>query len=96
MKQLPLPIPPTLDRWPELAPLAILDVALSASESALLSACPEIHIEAFVHSPRGSTTRRAYAVIFQARRLAAAIAAYRQALDRDARSVERQLRRRVF
>ena len=95
MKQLPLPIPipPTLDRWPELAPLAILDVALSASESSLLSACPEIHIEAFDRSPRGSSTRRAYAVILQARRLAAAIAAYRDAVDREARRAERDLRR---
>jgi hypothetical protein len=96
MKQLLLPIPPSLHRWPELAPLAILDAALAASELALLSACPEVHIEAFNRSPRGSTTRRAYAVITQARRLAAATAAYRHAVERDARRADRDLRRRTF
>lgn len=96
MKQLPLPIPPALDRWPELAALAILDAALSATESALLAACPAIRYGALEHASRGSTTLRANSIILQARRLAAAIASYRNAVDREARRGDRGLLRLPF
>lgn len=92
MKQLPLPLPPSAQRWPELATLAILDAALSASESALLVACPEIHCGIIERAPRASAVARAGAVIVQLRRLATAIAAYRDALDREARRANRPLR----
>jgi hypothetical protein len=96
VKQLSLPMPPSLDRWPELAPLAILDAALSASESALLAACPEIHCGGTGRAARGSTVVRAGAVILQARRLAAALAAYRDAVDREARRADREIALRSF
>lgn len=95
MKQLLLPLPPALERWPELAPLSILDAALSASESALLAVCPDIHC-AIGRAPRGSTVVRANAVILQARRLATALTAYRNAVDREARRADRELARRSF
>jgi hypothetical protein len=96
MKQLRLPIPPTLERSPELATLAILDAALTASESALLSVCPELHCGTIHRPSRGSTVVRANAVILQARRLAAAIAAYRNAVDQDTRRADREIARRPF
>jgi hypothetical protein len=96
MKQLPLPLPPSLERWPELASLAILDAALSTSESALIAVCPELHCGAIGRASRGSTVARASAVILQARRLAAALVAYRNAVDRDARRADRELARRSF
>jgi hypothetical protein len=86
------PIPPYLEHSPELASLAILDAALAASEYAVLAACPEIHHGALQSAARGSTTLRGQALILQARRLAAAISAYRDAVDRDARRADRQLR----
>ena len=46
--------------------------------------------------PRGSSVLRVNAVIIHARRLAAVIAAYRDALDRDARRVERDRHRTSF
>ena len=92
MKQLPLPFTPALERWPELAPLAILDAALSASESALLAACPDLH-HGTSPTSRGTTAQRAGALILQARRLATAIAAYRSAVDRSVRRYEREMRR---
>lgn len=58
MKQLSLPPPPSLERWPELAPLAILHAALSTSESALLAVCPEIHCDTIGRASRGSTVVR--------------------------------------
>lgn len=96
MRQLSLPLPPSLQRWPELASLAILDAALSASESALLAVCPEIHCGAIGRASRASTVVRANAVILQARRLAAALAAYRNAVDREARREDREIARRSF
>ena len=96
MKQLHLPIYPSLERSPELAPLAILDTALSASESALLVACSEPHYDAALRPPRRSIARRANTLILLARRLATAIAAYREALDRDSRRMEREFARRSF
>ena len=96
MRQLPPPLPPSLERWPELAPLAILEAALSVSESALLAACPELHCTTFERAPRGSTIPRASAVILQARRLAVALAAYRNAVGREARRIDRELARRSF
>jgi hypothetical protein len=96
MSQLLLPFPPALEHSPELAPLAILEVALQASEYALLAVCPEIVHGAAGGGRRGFTTVRANALILQARRLAAAISAYRDALERDARRADRECRRRPF
>ena len=80
-----LPIPPFLERSPELAPLAILDAALSASEAALLAEHADLYNGATDDAPRGSSVLRANAIIVLARRLAAALVAYRDALDRDVR-----------
>ena len=91
-----LPIPPVLERSPELAPLAILDVALTACEAALLASYAEIHYGAIEDAPRGSSVLRANAIITLARRLAAAIAAYRDAVDRDALRADRERRREPF
>jgi hypothetical protein len=41
--QLRLPLPPHLERAPELAALAILDAALTASEAALLASHAELY-----------------------------------------------------
>lgn len=91
-----LPIPPLLERSPELAALAILDAALTASEAALLASHTDLYNGATDCNPRGSSVLRANAVIIHARRLATAIAAYRDSLDRDARRVERDRHRTSF
>ena len=84
-----LPIPPLLERSPELAALAILEAALAASEAALLASYAELYNGALDGIPRGASVLRANAVIIHARRLAAALAAYRDSLDREARRGER-------
>ena len=94
--RLRLPIPPRLEASPELAPLAILAVALTACEAALLASWAELYNGALDGIPRGSTVLRAYDVILRARRLATAIAAYRDSLDRDARREERARNRMPF
>lgn len=94
--RLRLPIPPLLERAPELAALVILETALSASEAALLASHAELYNGAFDGIPRGSSVLRANAVIVHARRLATVIAAYRDSLDRDARREERELHRASF
>jgi len=87
------PIPPYLEHSPELASLAILDTALLACEHAVLASCPEIHHGALEDAARGSTTLRGQSLILQARRLAAAISAYRGERRRDARRADRERRR---
>lgn len=87
--RLRLPIPPLLERSPELAALVILETALSASEAALLASYAEFYHGALDGLPRGSSVLRANAVVIHARRLAAALASYRDALDRDARREQR-------
>lgn len=82
--RLRLPLPPMLERSPELAALAILEAALTASEAALLAAYAELYNGAVDGIPRGSSVLRANAVIIHARRLAAALATYRDSLDREA------------
>lgn len=94
--RLRLPIPPLLERAPELAPLAILETALAASEAAILASHAELYNGAFDGIPRGSSVLRANAVIIHARRLATLIAAYRDSLDRDARREERDRHRTSF
>ena len=94
--RLRLPIPPLLERAPELAPLTILETALSASEAAILSSYAELYNGALDGIPRGSSVLRANAVIIHARRLATVIAVYRDSLDRDARRVERDRHRTSF
>lgn len=94
--RLRLPIPPLLERSPELAALAILEAALTASEAALLAAYAELYNGALDGIPRGASVLRANAVIVHARRLAAALAAYRDSLDRDALREERARQRTPF
>ena len=94
--RLRLPIPPLVERAPELAPLAILETALSTSEAALLASYAELYNNTFDGVPRGSSVLRANAVIIQARRLATVIAAYRDSLDRDARREARDRHRTSF
>jgi hypothetical protein len=96
MRQLSLSLPTALERCPELAPLDILESALSVSESALMAACPEIQNGRPEAAPRGSIVLRANAIVLQARRLATAITAYRDALFRDARREERAHRHNSF
>lgn len=91
-----LPIPPLLESSPELAPLAILDAALSASEAALLASYAELYNGVLDGIPRGSAVLRARTIIAQARRLSVALAAYRDALDRDARREQRARDRVCF
>ena len=89
LRQLRLPLPPHLERAPELAVLSILDAALTASEAALLASHAERYNGVVDGLPRGASALRANAVIVHARRLAATLAAYRDALDREARRDER-------
>ena len=89
MRQLTLSLPTAPEYCPELAPLDILDSALSISEAALIAAWPEHQHGRLEHPPRGSTRLRANAIVLHARRLSTAIAAYRGALYRDARRVDR-------
>jgi hypothetical protein len=94
--RLRLPSPPLLERSPELAALAILEAALTASEAALLAAYAELYNGAIEGIPRGASVLRANAVIIHARRLAAALATYRDSLDRDALREERVRHRISF
>ena len=96
MRPCRLPIPPLLERSPELAALAILETALSATEAALLASYAELYNGALDGVRRGSSVLRANSVIIHARRLATVIATYRDSLDRDARRVERDRHRTSF
>ena len=90
------PMPPLLERSPELAALAILETALSASEAALLASYAELYHRGIDGLRRGSSVLHANSVIIHARRLAAALASYRDALDRDARRQHRARNRVGF
>ena len=94
--RLGLPIPPRLEASPELAPLAILEVALTACEAALLASYAETYHGTNDDLRRGSSVVRANSIIIHARRLAVVIAGYRDALDRDDRRAERERTRRPF
>ena len=94
--RLRLPLPPMLERSPELAALAILEAALTASEAALLAAYAELYNDALDGIPRGASVLRANTVIIHARRLAAALATYRDSLDRDALREQRARHRISF
>lgn len=85
-----------LERSPELAALAILETALSASEAVLLVSYAELYNGEIDGVPRGSSVLRANAVIIHARRLATVIATYRDSLDRDAQRRERDLHHTSF
>ena len=91
-----LPCPPMLERTPELAALAILDAALTASEAALLASYAELYNGALEGVPRGASVLRANTVIIHARRLAAALATYRDSLYRDALREQRARHRISF
>lgn len=97
MSQLSLRLPASaaLQRAPELAALAILDAALTASEAALIASYAEL-LHGIGEHARTSTLMRANAVITQARRLGTVLAAYREAVDRDARRENSLRRRHVF
>ena len=77
-------------RSPELAALQILDAALTASEAVLLAAHPEVAHGALDVCPRGSSPMRAHSILVASRRLATALAAYREALGRDERRSRRE------
>ncbi len=77
-------------RSPELASLQILDAALVACEAALLAAHPEVAHGALDVCPHGSSPMRAHSILVDSRRLATALAAYREALGRDERRTRRQ------
>ena len=94
--RLRLPIPPLLERAPELAALAILETALSASEVALLASYAELYNGALDGVPRGASVLRANAIIIHARRLATVIATYRDSLERDDRRADRERSRMSF
>jgi hypothetical protein len=79
-----------------LAALTILETALCASEAALLASHADLYNGALDGIPRGASVLRANAVIIHARRLATVIAAYRDALDRDARCEARERHRTSF
>ena len=96
MNHLRLPPPPVFERSPELASLAILDATLAVTETALLASFGAGYDGSFDDARRGSSVLRAHAILTQARRLAAAIAAYRGALDREALRAERERRKRSF
>jgi hypothetical protein len=85
-----------LERSPELAALAILEAALTASEAALLAAYADLYNGVLDGTPRGASVLRANAVIIHARRLSAALATYRDSLDRDALREERTRHRISF
>ena len=85
-----LSLPPSIERLalsPQLTTLAILDAALSASESALLAAHPDIPLGTLCLCERGSAPMRAHSILIASRRLASALAAYRKALDKQQRLV---------
>jgi hypothetical protein len=84
------------EETPELSSLAILDTALLACEGALLAANPELMHGQLDDCHRGSAAIRANALIVQARRLSTALAAYREAVDRDTRRRAREEARRGF
>jgi len=94
--QLTLRMPMTMQpsSAPELATLAIFEAAATASEALLCSRHdPFGHGADYSRYPR-STEYRAYAVILLCRRLSAALAAYREALDRETRRAQRVQRER--
>jgi hypothetical protein len=94
--RLRLPVPPRLHGSPELAPLAILEAALTACEASLLASYAEIYHGTNDDFRRGSSVVRASSIIVHARRLATVIAGYREALERDDRRAERERNRRHF
>lgn len=94
--RLRLPFPPRLQTSPELAPLAILEAALTACEAALLASYAEKYHGTNEGLRRGSSVVRASSIIVHARRLATIIAAHREALDRDDRRADRERNRRHF
>lgn len=77
-----LPPPSRLARDPELAVLAILDAAIDASEFALSSVHPVFLQRG---SLRGSPLHSAKAIVLHGKRLAAEIAGYRNAIERERR-----------
>jgi len=72
-------------RSPELASISILEVALYSCEVALLAANLDLAHGDIEDLPHGSSALRASAVLRASRRLANALADYRDALDREER-----------
>ncbi len=92
--QLSLRMPMTMQpsSAPELATLAILEAAANASEALLCS-----RHDPFDDGPdpryRRSPASRADAIVTLCRQLSAALAAYREAVDRETRRARRERRR---
>jgi hypothetical protein len=87
---------PPIERYarsPELASLTILEAVLNTSEVALLAAHPEVAHGALDICERGSSSMRAHSILIASRRLATALAAYREALGREERRQLRNLQR---
>lgn len=74
-----------LTRSPELAVISILETALNSCKIALLAANPDLAYGDIADLTRGSSSLKANAVLIASRRLAEALAAYRDALDREER-----------
>jgi len=93
--QLTLRMPMTVQpsRAPELATLALFEAAATASEALLCGIHDPLgHGTPALSSPRSSAAR-AWAIVYLCRRLSAALAAYREAVDREAARAQREWRR---
>jgi hypothetical protein len=91
-----LSLRPPIERFarsPELAVLTILEAALATSDAALMAAHPEVAHGALDVCERGSSAMRAHAILVASRRLATALAAYREALGREERRHVRERER---
>lgn len=86
MKTIALRMPiERLSRSPELASISILDAALYSCEIALLAANLDLAHGDIEDLPQNSSALRANVVLRASRRLANALADYRDALDREER-----------
>jgi len=91
-----LSLRPPIERFarsPELASLTILESVLATCEAALFAAHPEVAHGALDVCERGSSAMRAHAILVASRRLATALAAYREALGREERRLVREQER---
>jgi predicted metallopeptidase len=91
-----LSLRPPIERFarsPELAPLTILESVLATCEAALFAAHPEVAHGALDICDRGSSAMRAHAILVATRRLATALAVYRETLGREERRHIREQKR---
>jgi len=78
---------------PELATLALFEAAATASEALLCSIHDPLGHGAPDPRYRRSPASRAYAIVLLCRQLSAALAAYREAVDRESRRAQREWHR---